>query len=87
MKPLPPAPLTDEDLNLLVGLTQRRALRFGMWINERSIASDRRDAALMSALMEFGPMSNGYAWAHRALRGAVDRGDSICIDGYWVALA
>jgi hypothetical protein len=47
MKPLPPAPLTDEDLNLLVGLTQRRALRFGMWINERSIASDRRDADLM----------------------------------------
>jgi len=41
----------------------------------------------MLALAEFGPMSKGYAWAHRALRGAVDRGDSICIHGYWVGLA
>jgi hypothetical protein len=89
MKPLPV--LTEEDWCVWLRLRggQFDAARDDRWLDviDSYEESDRRDAALMSALMEFGPMSNGYAWAHRALRGAVDRGDSICIDGYWVALA
>jgi hypothetical protein len=89
MKTRPVAPLTPEDLSIIATYGQvPRYVVQAQHVQGRGIfVGDRRDAALMLALMECGPMLKGYAAAHRALRGAADRRDWIYINGYLVGLA
>jgi hypothetical protein len=47
MKPLPLPSLTDEDMAIWLDRCVRREMRWGMWLNERAVESDRRDAELM----------------------------------------
>jgi NTP pyrophosphatase (non-canonical NTP hydrolase) len=47
MKPLPLPSFTDEDMAIWLDRCARREMRWGMWLNERAVESDRRDAELM----------------------------------------
>jgi hypothetical protein len=51
------------------------------------VISDRRDAALMLAIMELGPRVGETAWAHRRVRAALSSPGGIWIGGLWVNLA
>jgi hypothetical protein len=47
MKPLPTEPFTAEDEAIWYAAAVRRDLRWALWLNQRSLELDRRDAALM----------------------------------------
>jgi hypothetical protein len=64
MKPLPAAPLTDEDWDIWAGLAERAssmsALKWAYFLGVRSAELDRRDAALMLAWSQGWPIDVGW---------------------------
>jgi hypothetical protein len=60
MKPLPVATFTEEDHAIFVAATLKRTLRWGLWINQRSIGQDRRDALVMLEAQSFHPLARNF---------------------------